>query len=123
MLCFPKRKNDNEPIKTKKPVIKKYSILTFIYDEKFEVIIIDSGSTDKTIEIAKEYPVRLIQIKPEEFGHGKTRNYGADISEGEYLVFLTQDAIPFDNNWLRYLISNLEDENVAGVYNKQIPRR
>lgn len=90
--------------------------------EKFEVIIIDSGSMDKTIEIAKKYPVRLIQIKPEEFGHGRTRNYGADISKGEYLVFLTQDAIPFDNNWLRYLISNLEEENVAGVYNKQISK-
>lgn len=92
------------------------------FDEKFEVIVIDSGSTDKTIEITKKYPVRLIQIKPEEFGHGKTRNYGAEISKGECLVYITQDVIPVDDYWLKYLIDNLKDKNVAGVYNKQVPK-
>lgn len=92
------------------------------FNKKFEVIIIDSGSTDETIEIAKKYPVRLIQIKPKEFGHGKTRNYGAELSKGEYLVYLTHDAIPVNNNWLKNLITNLRDKNVAGVYSKQIPK-
>ncbi len=38
----------------------------------YEVIVIDSGSKDKTVEIASTFPIRLIKIKPEEFGHGRT---------------------------------------------------
>ncbi|MCK4667799.1 glycosyltransferase family 2 protein, partial [Candidatus Dependentiae bacterium] len=55
----------------------------------FEVIIIDSGSKDKTLKIIKKYPAQLIKIRPREFGHGKTRNYGVGISKGKFLVFLT----------------------------------
>ncbi len=89
----------------------------------FEVIIIDSGSKDKTLKIIKKYPAQLIKIRPREFGHGKTRNYGVGISKGKFLVFLTQDAIPYDKYWLNNLISTYElDNKIAGVYCRQIPR-
>jgi len=59
-----------------------------------EVIIIDSGSTDSTLEIVKKYPIILHQIPPEEFGHGKTRNLGVSIAKGEFVVMTVQDARP-----------------------------
>jgi len=87
----------------------------------FEVIIIDSSSIDNTLEYAKRYPLKIFKISRIDFGHGKTRNLGASLARGRYLVYLTQDAIPVDNNWLTNLLVNLKIENVAGVFGKQIP--
>ncbi|WCN38094.1 glycosyltransferase family 2 protein [Aneurinibacillus uraniidurans] len=96
-------------------------------DGIFEVVIIDSGSKDGTVEfiesIRKENKkVILRKIAPNDFGHGKTRNLGASYANGEYLVFITQDALPFDNAWLKNLISIFdEDSEVVGVFGKHIP--
>ena len=88
-----------------------------------EVILVDSGSTDRSREIAGGYPVRLLTIRPEEFGHGATRNLGAREARGSYLVFLTQDATPADPSWLRNLVRPLEEEeSVAGAFSRHIPR-
>jgi len=87
----------------------------------FEVIIIDSSSIDNTLEYAKRYPIKIFKIPRSDFGHGKTRNLGAKLARGRYLVYLTQDAIPADNNWLANLLVNLKIENVAGVLGRQIP--
>jgi len=92
------------------------------YPRPFEVIIIDSGSVDGTIDIARRYPARLVQIRPEEFGHGTTRNLGARLAEGRCLVFITQDAVPTSDRWLHNLVRHLEAPDVAGVYGRQIPR-
>ena len=101
--------------------------LSGIFNQKtkytYEVIVIDSGSTDNTLEMVEKFPVRLIKIKPEEFGHGKTRNLGARLAKGEYLIYLTQDAIPANEHWLENLVSNLEEnEEVAGVYSRWLPK-
>ena len=90
--------------------------------KSFEVIIIDSSSLDNTLEIAKKYPVKIIKIKADDFGHGKTRNLGAKLSKGKYVIFLTQDAIPKNNLWLSELIKPLKDKEIAGVYSRQIPK-
>ncbi|MCZ7552289.1 MAG: glycosyltransferase [Anaerolineales bacterium] len=62
----------------------------------FDVTLIDSGSKDRTPEIAAAYPVSLINIPPQEFNHGSTRNLGARQArpESEFIVFLSQDACP-----------------------------
>jgi len=93
-------------------------------NHSFEVIAIDSGSTDGTLDIVKSFDeVHLIQIKPEEFGHGRTRNLGAREAKGKYIVFLNQDAWPIDDNWLAPLISDLEnDGRAAGVYSRHLPK-
>jgi len=91
------------------------------YSGSFEVIVIDSGSTDGTVEKTRKYPVRLVEIKPEEFHHGRTRNQGAEMAQGQYLVYITQDALPLDNNWLQKLTTNLIDPQVAMVIGRQIP--
>ncbi len=87
-----------------------------------EVIVIDQNSTDGTDEEARKYPARLISIDPSEFGHGRTRNQGARLSGGDYIVFLNQDAVPASPEWLHHLVRPLEeDERLAGVYGRQLP--
>ena len=88
----------------------------------FEVIIIDSGSTDGTLDFLKGYTIRLKQICPKEFNHGLTRNMGIELAQGRYVVLMTQDAIPADGYWLGNILENFNDELVAGVYCRQIPR-
>jgi len=90
---------------------------------RYEVLAIDSGSTDRTLEILSRHPVRVIEIPNQEFGHGRTRNLAAQNSSASYVVFLTQDAEPANENWLDNLVRPLvEDERVAGSYSRQIPR-
>lgn len=102
--------------------------LAAIYNQetnyRFEVIVIDSGSSDQTLDIVKGYPaVQLVEIRAEEFGHGKTRNMGAEGSKGDYIVFLNADAMPMDKYWLNPLISPLvKDKKMAGVYSRHIPK-
>jgi rhamnosyltransferase len=88
----------------------------------FEVIVIDSGSTDATLQIVKRYPVRVEQIPPEDFHHARTRNFAAALAQGEFLVFLSQDAIPAFDIWLSTLIANFKDPRVGAVYGRQLPK-
>ncbi|HZY31250.1 MAG TPA: glycosyltransferase family 2 protein [Candidatus Methylomirabilis sp.] len=96
-------------------------VLTSLFAQKtarrVEVIVIDSGSTDGTLEIIERFPVKHSRIPPRSFNHGGTRNLGASLAQGAYLVFLSQDAEPADDRWLEHLVSPLdEDEQVAGAY-------
>jgi len=88
----------------------------------FEILVIDSKSSDRTIDIIKKYPVKLISIDPKDFGHGKTRNYGARLANGKIVVYLTHDAIPRNTAWLTEIIKPLENNKVAGVFARQIAR-
>lgn len=95
-----------------------------VLNGRFEVIVIDSGSQDGTLDIISEYPeLRLHRIPPEEFGHGKTRNLGAKLAQGEFLVYIPQDATPIGHDWLEKLLRPFADASVAGVYARQIPRQ
>lgn len=87
-----------------------------------EVLVIDSGSTDGTLEIAAEFPVEVLEIRPESFDHGGTRNLGVERTDGEFVVFLTQDATPLEG-WLDALLAPLRaDDTIAGAYSRQVPR-
>ncbi|MFQ5353411.1 MAG: glycosyltransferase family 2 protein [Thermodesulfobacteriota bacterium] len=92
-------------------------------DTPFEVIVIDSGSTDGTAERVKEFPLRFYEIKPGEFNHGETRNNGIGLAKGEFVILLTQDALPRDRHLIEALIKPLiNDPLAAGVYARQLPR-
>lgn len=94
------------------------------YEGGFETLVIDSGSTDSTLAIVAEFPgVRLHQIPNSEFGHGKTRNLAARLATGEFIAFLTHDAIPADAHWLTELVAPLQSfPDVVAVLGKQRPR-
>jgi glycosyltransferase involved in cell wall biosynthesis/LmbE family N-acetylglucosaminyl deacetylase len=88
-----------------------------------EVIAVDSGSRDRTLAILLRHQVRILQISPEAFSHGTTRNLLASQARGEFLVFLTQDASPVNDQWLQNLIAPVRaDARVAGGYSRQLPR-
>lgn len=86
-----------------------------------EIIIIDSSSSDNTIEIANHFEVSIIIIPKEEFDHGKTRNIAAAAAKGDILVYLTQDVMPVDEFYLENLIKPLESANTVASYGKQLP--
>jgi len=101
-------------------------VLERIFEQKeknIEVVIIDSGSQDETLKIASSFPTRIHEIRPKDFGHGKTRNLALEYANSDYIVFLSQDAIPKEDKWLSNLLSNFNDKNVAGVFSRQIPRK
>ena len=91
------------------------------FDGSFEVLVIDSGSVDDTLVVAQTFPTKITRIKPEEFHHGKTRNLGAELASGRILVYITQDALPLSNDWLKKLTDSFSEPNVAMVVGRQIP--
>ncbi len=87
-----------------------------------EVLVIDSGSRDRSLEIARAAGVELLQIEPAEFGHGRTRNLGAERTTGELICFLTQDATPVPG-WLdAYREAFALEERVGAAYGPHLPR-
>ena len=90
-----------------------------------ELLITDSGSSDGTVDIVKSYGEKIIfdQISNSEFGHGKTRQRAAERAKGEYILFLSQDATPAGDGWLRNLIEPFfMSDKVACVFGRQVPR-
>lgn len=85
----------------------------------FEIILVDSGSTDGTLEIAEQYVDEVTFVDPRNFTFGYSLNVGCRAATGDYLVFLSAHAIPTDENWLGTMVENLEDENVAMTYSSQ----
>lgn len=101
-------------------------VLTAVFSQKteyeYEVICVDSGSTDQTLEILRRYPCRVYEIPPEKFGHGKTRNYGAGKGTGTYIMFLTQDALPANEQWMQSMIDAMQlEEGIAGGFGIHYP--
>lgn len=90
----------------------------------YEILVIDSGSTDRSLEIIDKHKhVRLHKIPNTEFGHGKTRNLAVRLAEGDYVLFLTQDAVPAHDRWLDYMVEPFTlSDKVICVLGKQIPR-
>ena len=90
--------------------------------DEFEVILVDSGSTDETLKIARRYPIRIEEIPAESFHHARTRNFAAQLASGEVLVFLVADAVPVSCSWLQSLVRNFADPSVGAVYGRQLPK-
>ena len=92
----------------------------------FECLIIDSGSKDQTLKICEEFSrqinsISVYKIPKSEFQHGFTRNLGVDLSTSEFVAFLTQDAIPANENWLYNLVNSLDSTpNAAGAFGRHI---
>jgi glycosyltransferase involved in cell wall biosynthesis len=88
----------------------------------FEVLCVDSGSKDDSLEIIRSFPARLLKIDPATFGHGRTRNLAIQQSPSPFAALITQDAVPADRAWLRELIAPmLDNEEVAGVFGRHVP--
>lgn len=89
----------------------------------FELIVVDSESTDGTAEFASSLPnVRFHSIRKKEFQHGKTRNLGIELSAGDFVAFLTQDALPADQYWLYNIVSLFSNfPRAAAAFGRHLP--
>ncbi len=101
--------------------------LEMIYSQnialQLEVIVIDSGSTDQTLQVCADYPVKLIRIAASSFNHSATRNLAISAAQGELCVLTVQDAVAVDRKWLGKLVAPLQNnKRVAGVFGQQVSR-
>ncbi|MEI3855874.1 MULTISPECIES: glycosyltransferase family 2 protein [unclassified Ensifer] len=113
-------------IPTKNAIYSLPRVMDKVLNQKtpwsYEVIAIDSGSSDGTRQFLRELNrVRLIEIRPEDFGHGRTRNLGVAAADSEFVAFLTHDATPKDEYWLSNLVATAEkDTRIAGVFGRHV---
>jgi len=87
-----------------------------------QVVVVDSGSTDGTLEIVRAFPTTLVQIRPEAFTYGYALNLGAAHVDAEIVATLSAHSLPAGPEWLRALIKPFSQPRVAGVYGRQLPR-
>lgn len=86
-----------------------------------EIVVVDSGSTDRTIDIAERGADQLVHIAPGEFTFGRSLNYGCAAASGEIFAIASAHTYPSSNNWLLNLTAPFEDPKVAMVYGRQLP--
>lgn len=92
-------------------------------DFAYEVIVVDSGSRDRTAAVASEFGARVITIRRDQFQHGRTRQMASELARGEFVVYLVADAEPADERWLAALVAaTASDDRIAGAYSRQVPR-
>lgn len=100
------------------------AVLAQEVEGRFSVTLIDSGSTDGSVDIARSLGVRLIQIPPEEFHHARTSNLGAEKTQAPILVYINAHVMPIHTSWLAKLTAPLRSDSdvlMAGVYGQQLP--
>ena len=89
--------------------------------ENFEILVVDNESTDGSVEIAKQFECRLLNVSRTEFSHGKSLNDAIRVSNGEFAAILSGHCIPANEHWLRRLHLGFYNPKVAGVYGRQEP--
>lgn len=87
-----------------------------------EIIIVDSGSTDNTLDIATKYNCRVVHIEKEDFTFGRSLNLGCDAAKGENLIILSGHCIPTSTRWLINLCKTLEEKDCVYGYGRQVGR-
>ena len=86
------------------------------YDGEWEILVIDSGSTDETLQLIEPHErVRVHSIPNESFGHGPTRNLAASIAHGDLLLYTVQDACPRNDQWMRKMAQALIENDLDAV--------
>ena len=87
-----------------------------------EIVIIDSGSKDETLSIAKSFDAQITHISKDEFTFGRSLNLGSDFSCGEILVYISGHCVPVQADWLATLISPIRNGLAGFTYGRQIGR-
>ena len=84
-----------------------------------EIIVVDSGSTDNTVDIAASHGARIVHIQPDQFTFGRSLNHGIAAASSDFVVMVSAHCYPIYPDWLEHLLRPFEDENVAVSYGKQ----
>jgi glycosyltransferase involved in cell wall biosynthesis len=93
-------------------------------ERPFELLVVDSGSSDRSVDIARSSGATVVEIPPCAFSHGPTRNMIMELATGDYVAFLSQDATPAHDRWLANLLAGFKlSSNVALVFGPYQARR
>jgi rhamnosyltransferase len=87
---------------------------------KTEVIVVDSGSTDNTVEIAAEYDCHIEKIAKSDFSFGRSLNIGCSVAVGDILVMVSGHCLPVETDWLISLCQPIIDGRASYCYGRQI---
>ena len=100
------------------PALLEALNLQFLRD--FETIVVDSGSLDRTRDIATQKADQLLRIQSHDFTFGHSLNVGIRAAAGKYIVIVSAHTLPVDNEWLTKLIESFHDNQTAMVYGRQL---
>ncbi|MCK4792682.1 MAG: glycosyltransferase [Desulfobacteraceae bacterium] len=90
--------------------------------KNYELIVVDSSSSDNTIDIAQSHQAKVITISQLEFDHGGTRTLAAREVKGAILVYLTQDALPYNEYAIEDIIKPfISDGKIGATFGRQLP--
>src|SRR5262249_24259191 len=87
----------------------------------FEVLALDSGSQDGTLELLARHPVRVEHLPSEAFTFGRALNRGAAVARGDLLVYLSAHCRPLTPRWLAALVAPFADASVVATFGRQVP--
>jgi glycosyltransferase involved in cell wall biosynthesis len=87
----------------------------------YEVIIVDSGSTDQSLKIASTYNVRIFQIPSDSFSYGYALNHGIEKANGKIIVNLSAHCVPTSSLWLQELVKPLMETKAHATFGRQVP--
>jgi len=88
----------------------------------FELIVVDSGSTDDTLDIVGEFPCTLVHMKPNDYLSGRSLNLGASHARSDLLMFQNSDTVPLSPHALGNLVQVFDDQGVDAAFGRQVPR-
>ena len=88
----------------------------------FELLVIDSGSTDRTLEIVRQYPCRLIEIEAKQYYPGAVLNMALEEAKADLIVFQNSDGVPLSPHTLSRLVAAFDDDSVSAALTRQLPR-
>jgi glycosyltransferase involved in cell wall biosynthesis len=86
-----------------------------------DVLVVDSGSTDGTVDIAKARGGRIVELSPGEFDYSTALNVGIGDVRGELVISISAHAVPVEDDWLERMTGPFGDPKVAGVSSRQVP--
>ncbi|WP_286206474.1 glycosyltransferase family 2 protein [Sessilibacter corallicola] len=85
-----------------------------------EIVLVDSGSDDNTVSIAKSFGCKIVNIRKSEFSFGRSLNIGCEAASGEYLAIISGHCVPTDEFWLANLCKPFNESNIGYVYGRQV---
>ena len=84
-----------------------------------EIILVDSGSSDQTVPIARSYGAEIVHIKPGQFTFGRSLNTGIAQTNADIVVIASAHVYPVYPDWLEKMLEPFKDKKIALVYGKQ----